>query len=448
MSTDLATEQHALARARLTESVLYLPPDVEPGLTAAADVQTGAMIAFVPAAEQVHQLALDDPTAEPAAQLHVTSVYLGDAVDWSPDMRSTLIEGVRALVADWVPIAARSFGVAILNPTGDTPCLVLIIGGDDLAAAQEQLEELGYASDEQHAPWLAHLTLGYAPDPRVWLTDTTLARAGMDLELDRIRVAFAGETTDILLTGGGLTADAFRAYTRDSHGQFATTGGSGVRGSLAEAGTSEEVAGALHDELHRITGRDVPVSFRGMDPQLAREHSEGILRVAERHPEAKIGGVATYDLHHPPPTDRRAMAGMVHAYTDEHTRVIHFNVGGGESGPGRESRYKVTLEREQSTGWIRNGTPMGVGAHEMSHVVVEGNQPALMSGYLGMLGRNTRRTESPTDFTKRSLSKYAATSEHELAAEALADVVLNGGHASPTSIAVTEGIESHLPAAS
>lgn len=202
-----------------------LVPTTEPAVVAAADVMTGAMIAFAPSDADAERLAL--PDGEPQDQLHCTSIYLGDAVDFGPDDQANIIDFVKQLVDGLGVINANVFGFDILNPGGDQPCLVLNVGGSELADAQEILmdvfNEMGMDLPDQHQPWLAHITLIYEDDPRTSLTDDVLALAG-PIVFDKVRVAFAGDVTDIPLDDGMTAAIDFHLVGKHNqkshaHGQ-------------------------------------------------------------------------------------------------------------------------------------------------------------------------------------------------------------------------------------
>ncbi|MET7720673.1 phage minor head protein [Streptomyces mirabilis] len=177
--------------------------------TAAATEHTGAMIALVPSAADVERLALED--GEPGGELHCTLWFLGTAADWSEDQRSELIAGVRARAASLPgPVHATAFGVNHWNPSSPDPAWVWAIGddpevGDEAptlhearAVAQDALED-GHNNPDlprQHTPWVAHTTGVYTTD--TWPLAAMADRLG-PLTFDRIRVAFAGEVTDIPL---------------------------------------------------------------------------------------------------------------------------------------------------------------------------------------------------------------------------------------------------------
>jgi len=210
-------------------------------LTAAADVQTGAMIAFAPSVEDAMRLAIDG--GDPVDELHCTVLYLGDAVDFDDEQQAAIIGAMKEVGAAMVPIVATVFGFAILNPDGPETCLVANVGGGDLDEGFEIIDgiidETGINIAEQHEPRLAHITLGYDDDPRRWLTDELYTRQGPIL-LSTLRVAFAGVVTDIPL-GQTLTAAAEVAtfHLEGKHNQ--STHG---RGGIAEHASAPEVRAA------------------------------------------------------------------------------------------------------------------------------------------------------------------------------------------------------------
>ncbi|MDH6489656.1 phage minor head protein [Streptomyces sp. SAI-127] len=202
--------QHAPDRSA---SALALPDAgrgrANESMAAAATEHTGAMIALVPSAQDVERLALDD--GEPAEELHCTLWFLGTAADWDEDQRNELIAGVRARAQNLPgPVPAVAFGVNHWNPASEDPAWVWAVGddpdaGDETATlhearliAQDALED-GHNNPDlprQHTPWVAHTTGAYTKD--TWPLEAMADRLG-PLTFDRIRVAFAGEATDIPL---------------------------------------------------------------------------------------------------------------------------------------------------------------------------------------------------------------------------------------------------------
>ncbi|WP_119580447.1 hypothetical protein [Streptomyces europaeiscabiei] len=183
-------------------------------LTAAADGShmQGAMIALMPTAEDAERLAIEG--GEAAEDLHLTLYYLGDdGARWHEDAREELISNLRAGVDDFVsgPIKARVFGAAHWNANTDSPSWVWNVGDDrdervitaslELAhtIAVEALEGMHDQPDlpVQHAPWQPHVCAAYSDE--LDLIISMEERIG-PVTFDRIRVAFAGDHTDIPLT--------------------------------------------------------------------------------------------------------------------------------------------------------------------------------------------------------------------------------------------------------
>lgn len=202
---------------------LFADPDVrvvgEP-LTAAADVASGAMVALVPQQSDLERLAVEG--GEPLDQLHLTLLYLGEADQIDPEIRTGLIDAGRDMVQGWNGVAGEAFAPALFNPTGPEPCAVILCSGDELAEFYEtalaDVTELVDLPEDLHRPWCAHITLAY------WVDQTATVpmkgggtmnvahgiegRTAFDLVVmagermgpvlfDRLRFAFAGEVTDI-----------------------------------------------------------------------------------------------------------------------------------------------------------------------------------------------------------------------------------------------------------
>lgn len=184
---------------------------VEGQSVTAAGGHTGAMIALIPAEEDAERLALHAVGAEPAHELHLTLFYLGEAADWDEQQRADLIAAVRAQAHTLgEPLAARAFGANQWNADGDDPCWVWSVGDDrDRPVDAPSLETARYAATwaleemhrqpdlpTQHTPWQPHVCAAYTRSPS--LLTAMNQRLGA-LRFDRIRVAFAGDHTDIPL---------------------------------------------------------------------------------------------------------------------------------------------------------------------------------------------------------------------------------------------------------
>ena len=179
-------------------------------LTAAADVLEGAMIALVPSEADIARLAVQG--GEAPDQLHLTLLYLGNAVDLEDVDRQRLLGWAETFAAGWDAIGAEAFASAWFNPTGDEPCLVMLHSGPDLAEFYEtvlaDVSELVDLPEDLHAPWIPHTTLIYTADDAMQYSDTFVdvgrERVG-PVTFDRLRLAFGGEVTDF---GLGFTIEA------------------------------------------------------------------------------------------------------------------------------------------------------------------------------------------------------------------------------------------------
>ncbi|MFE7330787.1 phage minor head protein [Streptomyces sp. NPDC057565] len=170
----------------------------------------GAMIALLPTEQDAAGLAIEG--GESAEELHLTLFFLGsNGDDWTDDQRDELIGNIRA-AAEGIdgPITARAFGANHWNPDSDSPSWVWAIGDDrDRDPGAPTLNAVHhavtYAVEDtherpelpvQHSPWQPHVCAIYSEES--WPLDVLVERLG-PLTFDRIRVAFAGEHTDIPL---------------------------------------------------------------------------------------------------------------------------------------------------------------------------------------------------------------------------------------------------------
>jgi len=247
-------------------------------------------------------------------------------------------------------------------------------------------------------------------------------------------------------TGRVATALAlmdFRDYVRDNKGQFAPTGGGGgVRDSLASAKSIGELNAAASAEARRITGRDIPFDMAGSDLQIAREHSEGVLRGLERFPDATLVGVRTYGpggsggpaggaLSRQHPT---AFAVTVKHGTVENGKFtihsnIYFNVGAPHDNP---DHTRTLLRMAAEDNHLTSGTPRGTALHEFGHVLT--NRGGIdRTVYDHAVEQADTAGVIPRIHISRHVSDYASSSIAEYSAEIFADVMEHGDGASALS---------------
>ncbi len=187
-------------------------------LTAAADGShtQGGMIALMPTAEDAQRLAV--PGGEPAEELHLTLLFLGDdGGAWTEAERSALELAVRAALEMHAvgPVRAKAFGAAHWNGGSESPCWVWSVGDADPGASWHDnlqgvrgcvVEAVTSARvpelPQQHTPWAAHVSAAYSDDAA--LLPELEARLG-PVTFDRVRLSFGDDDRDITL-GEALTA--------------------------------------------------------------------------------------------------------------------------------------------------------------------------------------------------------------------------------------------------
>lgn len=207
---------------------------IEESLTAAGEVNLGAMIALMPTAEDANSLALDIDGTEPASELHTTLLFLGDGADWGDEERAYVKGLVMDIAAETAVISTETFSVNIFNPGTDdfdTAVVLGVRGAPGLVTTQVRVAialAQAYPTElpEQHTPWVPHITLAYSDEMSV--VKQAMKKLG-PVTFDRIRVVFAGEITDFPL-GTQDSDDSIVAagkkqfkpseHPRDADGQF------------------------------------------------------------------------------------------------------------------------------------------------------------------------------------------------------------------------------------
>lgn len=185
------------------------------GLTADAGEHTGAMIALVPTEADLDRLALDPAIegAEPREELHLTLFYLGDATDIPIAAQEQITSIIAAATEAHGALTGRGFGVNLWNPESESPAWVIGVGDtepDMFAVFRHRIgAELagveGLAMPQQHTPWAPHVCVAYSSATD--LVAKIVPKLG-EITFDRVRVAFAGEVTDISLQSATVLASS------------------------------------------------------------------------------------------------------------------------------------------------------------------------------------------------------------------------------------------------
>lgn len=186
-------------------------------LAAADSKHTGAMIALVPTEADLDRLALDPAIegAEPREELHLTLFYLGDAADIPETVRDEIHDAVTDTIRIYDdPLQGTGFGVNMWNPDGEDPAWVIAVGDVEINALASLRHRLGShlasiseftTMPEQHTPWQPHVCVAYSS--AVDLVAEIIPKLG-EITFDRVRVAFAGEVTDISLRSATVLASS------------------------------------------------------------------------------------------------------------------------------------------------------------------------------------------------------------------------------------------------
>ena len=231
-----------------------------------------------------------------------------------------------------------------------------------------------------------------------------------------------------------------RAQSRDWHGRFAGggggrfgSGGGGVRDALAQAQSIEELNDAIAGEIQRISGQDTRVDLKGADLEVGGEIGEGVARGLEHSPSTRIAHLQTYGEGGSRPAGGAEGDGV--------ERFAHARDGGisvDVRSAGDPSGLRADLKKQFDDGYLIERDPTGVAVHEFGHLAAKQARSRVADG-----GVETEAFEHSTmaapprvrrgDFVKEQISGYAASNNEELAAEAFADVVMNGSGASRLS---------------
>lgn len=203
-----------------SEDLPEFDPDEFPGITAAAQVHTGAMVALRMSEQDAARLAVTG--GEPQDQLHSTLAYLGEADRIPLEIREQIAEKMGQVAASYKhPLDGDGFAIDVFNPgtTNDRDTAIVVgVGGQSMAdvhaATMAALGDIeGLSMPEQHMPHVPHVTLQYTDDlNRV----KTLADRVGPVKFDRLRLAFGGEITDIPIGAAATAPDLHAGMASDA----------------------------------------------------------------------------------------------------------------------------------------------------------------------------------------------------------------------------------------
>jgi 2'-5' RNA ligase len=189
---------------------------------------TGAMVALIPAAPD----ALSAEGGDPADELHITMLYLGDADEFSPRQQPAVHE-TATLIAGMVgrTIPVKVSGIAEFGPSDDGDiAVVLVLESPILGPLHDVIEETlhaeGVDNASTHPGFIPHLTLGYAApdsDELEAFRDDARALVGTEIMFNRLRVVFADDAVDHQL-GGVPVSDALADDLTDAVGDVTPNG--------------------------------------------------------------------------------------------------------------------------------------------------------------------------------------------------------------------------------
>jgi hypothetical protein len=179
-----------------------------------AEEHTGGMIALLP--ENPEQFVV--PGGDPADQIHLTLVYLGDDVaSWPNAVTEAMKSAASSLAQDFMGTEAQIFGHAVWNPDSEEfePASVYeltdngVLCGYAERAGEMARSVMGAMYPDQHVPYKPHITAGYNLDV------TKLSLTG-DVQFRTLRLALGGENFDY-----PLTMDYDRRYGAEGTEQMA-----------------------------------------------------------------------------------------------------------------------------------------------------------------------------------------------------------------------------------
>ena len=196
-----------------------------------------------------------------------------------------------------------------------------------------------------------------------------------------------------------------------------------LRPALAGARSIRKVEQVFTREARRLTGRDIPVSFRNHDLDIAADHAEGVLRALEQFPDVDLSVRTALVIGHE----------NAFGLTLTGSREVVFNPRYSSD----STRYRESLRRAGAARFHLRGetTPVGTGAHEVAHMVhhqydavaLRRSVSRLIEDQADALGMDIAA------YVKQELGDYALKHIDEMIAAAVADALTSGAAASQLS---------------
>lgn len=148
---------------------------------------TSGMVALIPS--NTTELTVEG--GDPATQIHMTLVHLGESDDWNDESRTALKRFVRQNLKG--EFGGKIFAHSEFNPD-DKQCSTYLVSDLDesLIAIKDKIVEEFDKIPEQHTPWIPHITAGFD-------LDVSKLNFTGPIHFDTVRIAFAGENYDFPL---------------------------------------------------------------------------------------------------------------------------------------------------------------------------------------------------------------------------------------------------------
>ena len=174
------------------------------------DHTTDGMIALIPDVTSQKKITVDG--GELPIDLHLTLGYFPNIHLLPIELKKAIIDCVANYAVNMPSVIGDAFAVNMFNPTGDNPCVVLGVSGEQLQHVHdiimEDVEHLfstfGITMPIQHKPWIPHVTLIYTDDADLsYFTDMT-----GPITFDRLRLSWGNDNYDMTINVSPLESSS------------------------------------------------------------------------------------------------------------------------------------------------------------------------------------------------------------------------------------------------